>query len=152
MQPAFGLVFFVDHLNFISLILIVSGKNNFEGNHIFIGRMGVMILKKTTNRIDALTFFDRYKSKVEGRNINSQTLLATDYINHFIEVHMLMNMLPTMPVCINDIRLDADREFLKKGDVFSDDQIDAYIALKQEDIDTVRVLPHPAEFKLYYSV
>ena len=48
--------------------------------------------------------------------------------------------------------LDADREFLKKGDVFSDDQIDAYIALKQEDIDTVRVLPHPAEFKLYYSV
>lgn len=48
--------------------------------------------------------------------------------------------------------LDADREFLKKGDVFSDDQIDAYMALKQEEIDAVRVLPHPKEFQLYYSV
>ncbi|NOZ66382.1 MAG: type I glutamate--ammonia ligase [Alphaproteobacteria bacterium] len=48
--------------------------------------------------------------------------------------------------------LDADREFLKKGDVFSDDQIDAYMVLKREEIDIVRVIPHPAEFKLYYSV
>jgi len=48
--------------------------------------------------------------------------------------------------------LDADREFLKKGDVFTDDQIDSYIGLKREDIDIVRVIPHPAEFKLYYSV
>ncbi|MCK5424550.1 MAG: glutamine synthetase, partial [Emcibacter sp.] len=48
--------------------------------------------------------------------------------------------------------LDTDREFLKKGDVFSDDQIDAYIVLKQEEIDIVKVIPHPAEFKLYYSV
>ena len=130
MQPAFGLVFFVDHLNFISLILIVSGKNNFEGNHIFIGRMGVMILKKTTNRIDALTFFDRYKSKVEGRNINSQTLLATDYINHFIEVHMLMNMLPTMPVCINDIRAWVPKSYQEhfKDSVFAEKDlaIEAY--------------------------
>lgn len=48
--------------------------------------------------------------------------------------------------------LDADREFLKKGDVFSDDQIDAYIDLKNEEVDAVRVLPHPKEFQLYYSV
>ena len=48
--------------------------------------------------------------------------------------------------------LDADREFLKKGDVFTDDQIDAYMGLKREEIDIVRVIPHPVEFKLYYSV
>src|SRR5690606_12638972 len=30
--------------------------------------------------------------------------------------------------------LDADRAFLKKGDVFSDDQIDAYIELKKEEL------------------
>jgi glutamine synthetase len=29
--------------------------------------------------------------------------------------------------------LSADRDFLKKGDVFTDDQIDGYIELKQED-------------------
>jgi len=61
---------------------------------------------------------------------------------------------PTVAASLSEAldALDKDREFLKKGDVFSDDQIDAYIALKQEEVDTVRVLPHPAEFKLYYSV
>lgn len=47
--------------------------------------------------------------------------------------------------------LDADREFLKKGDVFSDDQIDAYIELKREEIQTLDMTPHPVEFAMYYS-
>jgi glutamine synthetase len=48
--------------------------------------------------------------------------------------------------------LDADRDFLKKGDVFSDDLIDAYIALKWEEIYAYEHTPHPIEFKMYYSV
>lgn len=47
--------------------------------------------------------------------------------------------------------LDADREFLKKGDVFSDDQIDAYIELKREEIQRLDMAPHPVEFEMYYS-
>ncbi len=47
--------------------------------------------------------------------------------------------------------LDKDREFLKKGGVFTDDQIDAYIALKQEEVDRFRMMPHPIEFDMYYS-
>ena len=47
--------------------------------------------------------------------------------------------------------LDGDREFLKKGDVFSDDQIDAYIDLKREDIQKLDMTPHPVEFEMYYS-
>jgi glutamine synthetase len=47
--------------------------------------------------------------------------------------------------------LDTDREFLKKGDVFSDDQIDAYISLKREDIQKLDMTPHPIEFEMYYS-
>mgnify|MGYP002527478060 FL=1 len=47
--------------------------------------------------------------------------------------------------------LDGDRDFLKKGDVFSDDLIDAYIGLKRDEIKTVDTTPHPAEFALYYS-
>jgi glutamine synthetase len=47
--------------------------------------------------------------------------------------------------------LDADREFLKKGDVFSDDQIDAYIELKREEIQRLEMTPHPIEFEMYYS-
>jgi glutamine synthetase len=48
--------------------------------------------------------------------------------------------------------LDADREFLKQGGVFTDDQIDAYIELKMEEHDRYRMMPHPVEFDLYYSV
>jgi len=48
--------------------------------------------------------------------------------------------------------LDADRDFLKKGDVFTDDQIDGYMDLKWEEIYTFEHTPHPVEFKMYYSV
>ncbi|NJN51333.1 MAG: glutamine synthetase, partial [Gammaproteobacteria bacterium] len=48
--------------------------------------------------------------------------------------------------------LDADRDFLKKGGVFTDDQIDAYIALKRQDVQYINMTTHPAEFELYYSV
>ena len=47
--------------------------------------------------------------------------------------------------------LDRDRNFLKQGGVFSDDQIDAYIALKFEEIYNLEHTPHPMEFEMYYS-
>jgi len=48
--------------------------------------------------------------------------------------------------------LDADREFLTQGGVFTDDMIDAYIELKMEDVYRVEHTTHPVEFDLYYSV
>ena len=48
--------------------------------------------------------------------------------------------------------LDADREFLKKGGVFDDDQLDAYIALKTEEVIRLDTAPHPIEFDMYYKV
>ncbi len=48
--------------------------------------------------------------------------------------------------------LDADRAFLKKGDVFSDEAIDAYIAMKWDEVYAIEHTPHPGEFELYYSV
>ena len=47
--------------------------------------------------------------------------------------------------------LNADRDFLKKGDVFSDDQIDAYMDLKWEEVFNFEHTPHPVEFQMYYS-
>ncbi len=48
--------------------------------------------------------------------------------------------------------LDADREFLLKGDVFTNDQIDGYLTLKWEEIYKFEHTPHPVEFAMYYSV
>ncbi|MBB4000360.1 type I glutamate--ammonia ligase [Aureimonas pseudogalii] len=47
--------------------------------------------------------------------------------------------------------LDADREFLKAGGVFDDDQIDAFIELKMVEVLRFEMTPHPVEFDMYYS-
>jgi glutamine synthetase len=48
--------------------------------------------------------------------------------------------------------LDADRDFLKAGGVFSDDMIDAYIRLKRTEVERLNMTTHPVEFEMYYSV
>lgn len=48
--------------------------------------------------------------------------------------------------------LDADRDFLKRGGVFDDDMIDAYIELKKEEVERLNQTPHPVEVEMYYSV
>ena len=48
--------------------------------------------------------------------------------------------------------LDGDRDFLKAGGVFSDDFIDAYIELKEEESTRFLMTTHPVEFDMYYSL
>jgi glutamine synthetase len=48
--------------------------------------------------------------------------------------------------------LDKDREFLTRGGVFSDDMLEAYIALKMEEVTRFRMTTHPVEFEMYYSL
>ncbi|MDO5506434.1 MAG: type I glutamate--ammonia ligase [Pseudoxanthomonas suwonensis] len=48
--------------------------------------------------------------------------------------------------------LDADREFLKAGGVFTDDFIDAYIATKMKEVTAFRAATHPLEYQLYYTI
>ncbi|MDC9700946.1 MAG: type I glutamate--ammonia ligase [Alphaproteobacteria bacterium] len=47
--------------------------------------------------------------------------------------------------------LESDRDYLKVGGVFNDEQIDNYIALKREEIKRYDTMPHPVEFDMYYS-
>jgi glutamine synthetase len=48
--------------------------------------------------------------------------------------------------------LEADHEFLTKGGVFSEELIRTWIEYKREnEVDLVRLRPHPAEFSLYYD-
>lgn len=48
--------------------------------------------------------------------------------------------------------LDADRDFLTAGGVFTNDMIDGYIALKSEEVERLNMTTHPVEFDMYYSL
>jgi glutamine synthetase len=49
--------------------------------------------------------------------------------------------------------LEEDQDYLKQGGVFTQDLIDTWIAYKREnEVDAVRLRPHPYEFVLYYDI
>ncbi|MBM3554229.1 MAG: hypothetical protein FJX47_01570 [Alphaproteobacteria bacterium] len=48
--------------------------------------------------------FVAWQEKARGTNVNEKTLLATDYLNHFNEIIMLIGMLPDMPDMIEDCK------------------------------------------------
>jgi hypothetical protein len=43
-----------------------------------------------------------FSARAQGTNIDPQTLLATDYLNHFNEIVMLLDMIPDIPECYED--------------------------------------------------
>jgi glutamine synthetase len=49
--------------------------------------------------------------------------------------------------------LEADHEFLLKGDVFTKDVIETWVDYKRtKEVDAIRLRPHPYEFSLYYDI
>jgi len=45
-----------------------------------------------------------YQKLVKGTNINEVTLLATDYLNHYNELVMLLDLVPDMPEMLDDAK------------------------------------------------
>jgi glutamine synthetase len=63
--------------------------------------------------------------------------------------------LPKVPGSLDEaiVALEHDHDFLIEGDVFTKDFIENYIAYKREnEIDPVRLRPHPYEFVMYYDI
>jgi glutamine synthetase len=63
--------------------------------------------------------------------------------------------IPSAPGSLDEAlaALKADQEFLLKGDVFTQDAIDMWIDYKTEnEINEVKLRPHPHEFYLYYDI
>ena len=48
--------------------------------------------------------------------------------------------------------LEEDNDFLKVGNVFTDDFLSMYIEWKKQEIDELRLRPHPYEFVLYFDI
>jgi glutamine synthetase len=63
--------------------------------------------------------------------------------------------LPTVPASLNEVldTLETDHDFLLQGDVFTPDLIETWIDFKRtNEIDPIRLRPHPHEFELYYDI
>ncbi len=66
-----------------------------------------------------------------------------------------LSNIPTTPGSLDEAldALENDADFLLKGDVFTEDVIDTWIAYKREnEVDPIRLRPTPMEFELYYDV
>ena len=48
--------------------------------------------------------FVTVRDRVRGTNISETTLLATDYLNYFNEVVMMLDMVPSMPIFLDELR------------------------------------------------
>jgi len=60
-----------------------------------------------------------------------------------------------MPGTLEDAlsHLEADHEFLMKGNVFTEDAIRTWIEYKRtKEVDALRLRPHPYEFFLYFDI
>ena len=59
----------------------------------------------------------------------------------------------TVPASLNGAlkALDADKDYLLAGGVFTDDFINNWITLKYEEVQQLRQRPHPHEFVMYYD-
>ena len=62
--------------------------------------------------------------------------------------------IPTLPHSLDEAlqALEEDHAFMLKGDVFTQDVIDTWIDYKKEnEVDPLRLRPHPLEFQMYYD-
>lgn len=48
--------------------------------------------------------------------------------------------------------LEADNSFLYRGGIFTDELLDQWVKLKQEEIKSIGTMPHPFEYKMYFSL
>jgi glutamine synthetase len=63
--------------------------------------------------------------------------------------------IPQMPGSLDEAlrELEADHEFLLRGDVFTEDALEYWIKYKRSaEVDPVRLRPHPHEFELYFDI
>ena len=63
--------------------------------------------------------------------------------------------IPQVPGSLGEVldNLEKDHDYLTKGGVFTKDLIETWIEYKRKnEVDYVRLRPHPAEFELYYDI
>jgi len=66
-----------------------------------------------------------------------------------------LKKVPSMPGSLEDAldALEADHQFMLKGDVFTEPLLETYIDYKRtKEVQAIKLRPHPYEFALYYDI
>ena len=58
-----------------------------------------------------------------------------------------------LPTCLEDAldALEKDHDYLTAGEVFPEELIKKFIAVKREECRQISAIPHPVEFEKYYN-
>ena len=48
--------------------------------------------------------------------------------------------------------LAVDNDFLRRGNIFTDELLDQWVNIKQEEIMSIGTMPHPFEYKMYFNL
>ncbi|MGN7661798.1 MAG: type I glutamate--ammonia ligase [Anaplasma sp.] len=89
---------------------------------------------------------DGIKNKIHPQEVGGKSLYNIDAA----ETHGLASVPSSLEESL--YALNTDRDFLLEGGVFTGEQIDSYIQLKQLEVQGLRAHPHPLEFTNYYSL
>ncbi len=82
------------------------------------------------------------RARLPGTNINEKTLLATDYLNHFNELVMVLDIIPDMPDCLEEARAWVPKSY---EDHFADSQFsEATLAIEAYSLA-------PTEYKIPFE-
>lgn len=108
--------------------------------------------RRETNRRVA----DDLHKRIVGKSISAVTYLATDYLNHFNEVIMLLDMIVDMPDLIEELCLWHPKDYIThfKDSGLSDQDliIEAYLAATVEDRNTLLAITTEMESIIKGSV
>ena len=91
--------------------------------------------------VSAASARDSLQAQWQVRNGDAAHLLARSLA--------LRTLAPLLREALEE--LEKDMDFLLAGDVFVRDQLEAYMALKWEEVYAYEHTPHPVEYQMYYS-
>ena len=96
---------------------------------------------------------------IRSKQFNANTMLAMRTLVNDVgtetSIYKELKNVPSLPGSLDEalIALENDHEFLLKGDVFTTSMIERWIKYKREnEIQPLRLRPHPLEFSMYYDI
>jgi len=76
------------------------------------------------------------------------------YDRNFLDSNELRHKIKMLPRNLSESidALEADHDFLKRGNIFTDELLNQWIKIKNEEIHSIGTMPHPFEYKMYFTL